>query len=378
MQGPTTIRDVATEAGVSIATVSRVLAGSSRVDPELRAKTLAAVERLGYRANRVAQALRTRSTGTVGMVVPNISNPFFPVIIQAVEEELRKHGTRLLLCDSGDDVGQEAELLRGLLDHRIDGILVSPCDRIASRSAVRMAAGRVPLVQIDRVAVGDLDYIGVDQEAAMGAVVTHLLDQGCRRLAYVSSSMHASTAAVRLRAYVHHVRPVDGASAKRVYVGDFSLAWGKEAAARILADGSLPDAIVCANDLLAVGVLDVLRHEGIAVPKDVLIAGFDDTVLATVAWPPLTSVRQPLEDIGREAVQIVLSAATESRPARTRLLPAELVVRDSTRRSDAPGRQKPPPRPKAGGRPPADALVDKERQGEQWRSDGRTSRSTVR
>lgn len=343
MDRPITVRQVAEVAGVSPATVSRVLSGSTRVNPELRSRTLQAVERLGYRANRVARALRTRVTNTVGMVVPNIANPFFPVIIQAVEAELHKHGARLLLCDSADDVAQEADLLRSLLDQQIDGILLSPCDRIASRSAVRMAAGQVPLVQIDRVAVRDLHYVGVDQEAAMAAVIAHLADEGCRRFAYVSFSVRASTAAERLRGYVRHVRPLDVESSARVYSGDVSIAWGREAASRILQEGDLPDAVVCADDLAAVGVLESFSSEGVAVPNDVLVTGFDDTILAPALTPSLTSVRQPMEEMGREAVQMVRTAARGGPPPRPRLFPAELVIRESSRRALAATRRTLPP-----------------------------------
>ncbi len=339
MDRPITIREVAEVAGVSPATVSRVLSGSTRVNPVLRAKTLGAVERLGYRANRVAQALRTRVTNTVGMVVPNIANPFFPVIIQAVEAELHKHDARLLLCDSADDVAQEADLLRSLLDQQIDGILLSPCDRIASRSAVRMAAEQVPLVQIDRVALRDLHYVGVDQEAAMAAVIAHLAEEGCRRFAYVSFSVRASTAAERLRGYVRHVRRLDAKSAERVYSGDVSIAWGREAALRIVEEGDLPDAVVCADDLAAVGVLESFRREGIAVPEEVLVTGFDDTILAPALTPSLTSVRQPMEEMGREAVQIVRSAARGGPPPRRQLFSAELVIRESSRRVRAASRR---------------------------------------
>ena len=336
ISSPPTIRQVAEAAGVSPATVSRVLHGTRPVHPDLRAKTLSAAQQLNYRTNRVAQALRTRSTGTVGMVVPNVANPFFPVVIQAVENELRRHGVHLLLCDSGDDVGEEAELVRSLLDHRIDGILFSPCDRLSSQSAVRLAAGRVPLVQIDRRAVPGVAYVGVDQEAAMSEVIEHLIAEGCRRFAYVSSTSRASTAAERLRAYRRAVKVVHAPSAERVYQGSFSLDWGRAAAQRILDEGDLPDAIVCANDSVALGVLDVLRSKGLGVPEEVLLTGFDDTELASIAWPPLTSVRQPLEMIGRKGAELVLGSGAgpgEAGPGKpVNLFKAELKVRESSRR----------------------------------------------
>jgi LacI family transcriptional regulator len=323
----TTILDVAREAGVSPATVSRVLGGSESVGPELRERVMHTAGRLGYRTNRVARALRTRSTGTVGMVVPNVANPFFPAMIRAMEGELRRRGLQLVLCDSDDDVDLEAELLLSLLDHGMDGILISPCDSIASRSAVRTAAGRIPLVQIDRIAAEELPYVGVDQDAAIARVVEHLAERGATRLAYVGPSPRISTAAERQRGYEAAARPLDPESATRVHVGDFSLDWGRDAAGRILAEGERPDAIVCANDLTAVGLLNALREHGVRVPEDVLVTGFDDTLLASVSHPQLTSVRQPSAELSRAALDALL--AGPDTPAR-RTLPAELVVRRST------------------------------------------------
>lgn len=311
--------------------------GSQQVDPELASRVTAAAGRLGYRANQVARALRTRSTATIGMVVPNIANPFFPEVIQVVERELHQRGIRLLLCDSADDVDQEAELLQSL-DRRIDGCLISACDRIASRSSIRMAAGLVPVVQVDRVAVSDLAFVGVDQKAAMADLFAHLTGLGCRRFACVSSSTHISTAMERLRWYQRLTQGVDQESSPRVYIGDFSLDWGREAARRIV-DGPLPDAVVCANDLVAAGVLQVLEEQGVAVPDNLMVTGFDDTILATVCRPQLTTIRQPLARIGAEAVAAVMGPGPGSATKRV-VLRAELVVRGSTDRPSAPnGRQ---------------------------------------
>ncbi len=329
MQRPVTIRQVASRAGVSPATVSRVLAGSPRVDPRLRARTLAAIDQLAYRTNQVARALRTSSTGTIGMVVADIVNPFFPVIIQAVERQLRTQDAQLLLCDSEDDVGKEAELVASLLDHRIDGILICPCDRVASRDALQLAATRVPVVQFDRVASRALDYVGVHQDQAMAAIVAHLQAQGCGSFCYVTFSPRASTAAERLRGYRRAVGAIDPPSAGRVYEGAATFSFGQEAGRAILGSAKLPGAIVCANDLIALGVLDHLKGRGVAVPSDVLVTGFDDTLLAAVSSPTLTSMRQPLEEIGRKAAEIVLRADHGQR-ARPLLLEAKLVVRASS------------------------------------------------
>jgi LacI family transcriptional regulator len=347
-----TIREVADEAGVSTATVSRALAGVQTVDPDLAARVRATAERLGYRANRVARALRRQSTQTVGLVIPDITNPFFPAVVQAVERKLRTLGLSLLLCDVGNDVEIEAQLVRGLFDHQIDGLLISACDRIASRHAIRFAASRAPLVQIDRRALVDVAYVGVDQAGAMRQIVDHLREQGCRTFGYITPHPDISTAKERLDEFLRCTRPLDPAVADRVLLGDFSLDWGHEAAARICEAGPLPDAIVCANDLNAIGALQALRERGIRVPADIAVTGFDDTVLAIASEPQLTTVRQPLEELGGRAATALHESITDPRlPPRSSVLPGTLVTRASSQRLPAHGQ---PPRDQAGVRGIAD------------------------
>lgn len=331
-----TIREVAAAAGVSIATVSRVLSGTDNVSPELAARVEAAARRLGYRTNRVARALRRQSTQTIGFAVPDLTNPFFPAFVQAVEGALRKEGFSLLLCDAHNDVAVEAELVRNLLDHQIDGLLISVCDRIASRQVVRLAASRLPLIQVDRRAVGGMPYVGVDQAAAIGMVIRHLSAQGCQRYAYITPDPVTSTAKERLDEFLRLARPLDRTVEERVYLGDFSLEWGYEAARRVIASKPLPDAIVCANDLSAVGAMQALREHRVRVPDDVAVTGFDDTVLAVATEPRLTTVRQPLEELGREAAGALHAAiADPGLPPPSTVLGAELVIRQTTRRVQA-------------------------------------------
>ncbi len=328
-----TVYEVAKAAGVSTATVSRVLAGKPTVDEDLAALVRSTAERLGYRPNRVARSLRVQSTQTVGIVVPDLTNPFFPAVVQAVENTLDRHGRSLLLCDSGNDVEAEMRRVRNLLDHRIDGLLISVCDRTASQRAVRFAASRVPVVQLDRRALTTLPYVGVDQAAAMNDVISHLLDQGCNRFGYISSSPEISTSRERLTAFLRRLRPSDPGLDERVHIGDFSLAWGAEAARRLLRVHPLPDAIVCSNDLNAVGALEALSSAGLRVPQDVALTGFDDTVLATTSRPRLTTVRQPVDDLAETAVAALLAAIQDpASPPHSIALPAILVPRDSTRR----------------------------------------------
>jgi LacI family transcriptional regulator len=329
-----TIREVADAAGVSTATVSRALSGVQTVDPELVARVRQSAESLGYRANRVARALRRQSTQTVGLVIPDITNSFFPAVVQAIEKELRRSGLSLLLCDAGNDAAVEAELVRNLFDHQVDGLLISACDQVASRPAIEMAASRIPVLQIDQRAVDKVPYVGVGQADAIRQIIEHLRDQGCHSFAYIGPRPQTPAAKERCDAFVKQTRAVDPAAGQRVHVGDASVPWGHEAAASLLAGNTRPDAIVCGSDQIAVGALQALREHGVSVPGDVAITGFDDTVLALACDPPLTSVRQPLEELGTQAVQELTAAIEQHLPQpRSVMLDAELVIRASSIRT---------------------------------------------
>lgn len=327
-----TLRDVALAAGVSPATVSRVLAGSRNVGEPLASTVREAAAQLDYRPNSAARALRRQTTDTVGMVVPNIVNPFFPAVVQAVEAALAASGRSLLLCDAQDDHALEARRVQALLARDIEALLISPVDSVASAVTVRSAAGRVRVVQIDRWVDAPTDKVLVDQAAGIAAVVAHLVGQGRRRLAFVTSSLSISTAVERLAAYREGVAAHGAEGAERILVGDFSLGWGREAGEHLAQSrATLPDAVVCANDLIALGVVQALRRAGLEVPGEVAVTGFDDTSLAELGEIPLTTVRQPFEAVGLEAVRL-LSADGDGRvpPPRRLVLEPTLVVREST------------------------------------------------
>ncbi len=330
-----TIRDVADAAGVSIATASRALTGRRKVSPVSERAVLAASERLGYRANTVARSLRMRSTATVGMVVPRISNPYFPLLVEVVERQLSASGRELLLCDSQNDVAIEAARVDALLDRRVDGLFFISCDRRLSAATLARATAVGPVVQMDRYVDGlDGDFVGVDNETGIREIIEHLARTGCRTFGLVSSKTVDSSAHLRLRAYREATKGLDALSAKRVLLGDYSVAWGWEATQRLLAARPLPDAVVCGADIIALGVIAALGEVGIGVPDDVAVTGFDDIGFAAISAPPLTTLRQPADAIGAEGVRILherLAGATGAFQRRT--FPAQLVVRMSTRAS---------------------------------------------
>lgn len=326
------LRDVADLAGVHTSTASRVLSGSRAVRPEVAASVRRAAEKLAYRVDPIGRALRAERTGTVGMVVPDIVNPFFPAVVQALEHALHEDGRSLFLCDADNDPAVEHERVEALLDRRVDGLLISPVHQYDSAATVAGAAGRVPLVQVDRSCVDvRCDYVGVDQAMAMKLLVDHLAEQGRSELAFVTSDASISTVSERIAAYGQ--LPIGERSRRRVHQGDLSVEWGMAAVDVILADpDGLPQAIICANDLIALGALKALRERGIDVPGRVAVTGFDDTPFGRLSDPELTSVRQPVHQVAEEAVRMLDLARSRSGPRADRrlVLRPELVVRAST------------------------------------------------
>ena len=324
-----TIHDVARFAGVSTASVSRALSGARKVRPDVAAKVLDAAKELGYAPDEVGRSLRKRETRTVGLVVADITNPFFPALVQAVAAGLHAAGFGLLLADASDDPQLELDSVRLLLARRVDALLITPCHRQRSRAAVLESSQQVPTVQLDRFASAAADYIGMDHDAAVRDVLEHLSATGRRRPAMIASDPHVSTAWERQNAYLRRSVSMDPSAPERLLVGTFSFDWGRQAAAEVLRRWPKTDALVCANDLIALGAIEQLGRMGVKVPTDVAVVGFDDTMFAILKEPSLTSVRQPLTQMARAAVDLVTGSESRDRPVREKLA-ATLQVRDST------------------------------------------------
>lgn len=334
-----TLADVAADAGVSPSTVSRVLTSSRPVGADVAHRVRASAARLGYSGNGIARALRNRRTDTVGMVVPSILNPFFTSLVDSLERTLHGSGKQLLLCDSRQDPAIEAEHLRALVERHVDGIVVSPCDDEASIPAVARTAAAVPLVQLDRrVEVSGTDWVGLDDHRALGMLLEHLRDRGAGVVAFVTSEMTNSSTIDRARGFRDNAAALGlEIASDGVVLGEFSIASGERGARTLMQGNRRPDAIVCADDLIAVGVLRACRAMGLLVPDDVQVTGIDDIELAGLVSPTLTTLAQPTARMAEEAVRLLAlraAASTTSGPAlaATRLaFSPRLVVRESTR-----------------------------------------------
>lgn len=327
-----TLREVATDAGVSVSTASRVLTGARPVQADNARAVLESAARLGYRGHHTARALRVQATQSVGVIVPVISNPFFPILVQAIERALHhEHDLAVLLCDSQDDAELEASRIRALLDRQVDALLCVPCHVRDSAPAVKAAARAAPVVQIDRWTEGaNADIVSIDHAAGIRAAVDHLLKRGCERFAYVGARTTNAAARVRVAAFREHLAQT-GMTDGPVLTGTYTIGWGRDAAAQLLDGDSSLDAIVCGNDLIAIGVLDGLRASGVAIPDDISVTGFDGIDFTRSTAPALTTVEQPVERIAARTVELLLERIRGS-TARRRVdrFAGELIVRRST------------------------------------------------
>ena len=342
-----TIGDVAERAGVSIATVSRVLSGSPGGRPQTRERVQAAARELGYRPSGVAQSLKRRTTHTLGLIVTDIENPFFPDLVRAVEDAAHAAGYAVLLGNGAEDPGREAAYLELLASRRVDGLIVA-ASNLPERHDRWLAATALPAVLINCAdSGGRLPAILSDNRQGGRLAVEHLVGLGHRRLGLVrgperhaASSERQAGAEGALAGAEGALAGADEAQPLVVVDGDAHVAGG-EAAGRLLMERE-PEttAIVCYNDLTAIGVLRALRSSGRRVPTDVSVVGFDDIPLASYLDPPLTTIAQQTAVMGRWGVDQLLGRIAGREPDSTEplrsspgppiILPVRLVIRGTT------------------------------------------------
>jgi LacI family transcriptional regulator len=300
------------------------------VRPDLVRAVRRAAKELDYQVNQIGRALSRQASDTIGVVVPNIDNPFFPQLVQGIDRALYQQDCGLLLCDANNNPEIEAERLRVLLQRHVDGVIISPVHQQLSMPAIQQAAREVIVIQVGEVDV-PTDVVALDDSQAMNILIDHVVSAGRRRLAFITSGDSVSALAERLAAYRTRMAGDHGAL-ERIYLGDLSLNWGGEAVRAIVAAGPpLPDALICANDLIALGAMQQLRWAGIRVPDDISVTGIDDTPFGRVSDPELTTIRQPVDQIGHEAVAMLLSRRRDPTRAPRRLtLAPELIIRRSS------------------------------------------------
>ncbi|WP_156724803.1 LacI family DNA-binding transcriptional regulator [Streptomyces apocyni] len=334
------IKDIARAAGVSVGTVSNVINRPESVSPQTLARVQAEIERVGYVRSESARQLRAGRSRMMGLLVLDMGNPFFVDIARGAERAARAAGLGVMVCNSAQSPTEEAEYLSLFAEQRVRGVLLTPADA-TGRTVEDFRRHQIPFVLVDRVADGSSECsVSVDDVAGGALAVGHLIASGHRSIAYVSGP--PSLTQVRDRRTGAHTALADAGLAtdalRELPTERLDVAAGRDAGARLLGLADRPTAVFCANDLLALGVLQAIYDAGKSVPDDLAIVGYDDIEFAAAAAVPLTSVRQPAVTMGAMAAELLLEE-TETEGADTPhehrrvVLQPELVVRRSSLRS---------------------------------------------
>ncbi len=337
MRRRVTLKDVAEQAGVHISTVSRALNPGTRhlIRPEVVADIMRVSKRLNYSPNAAALSLKTNRTRSIGVIVPDITNPVFPPIIRGIEDALAQHGYLAILANTDGGLDQEAEIADLLRARGVDGLILASVER-EDATVSRLAADGLPIVTVNRRVDDDaVSSVINDEDAGILDVLRHLARLGHRRVANIAGPQAMSTGIERYRAFERHraTLGLDGDPALIAFATGFNEEEGEARTEELLERRADFTALVCANDRLAIGAIAALRRHGLDSPGDVSVTGYNDMPLVDRLSPPLTTVRIQQYQVGFEAAGVLvglLEVRPELRQARHLVRPVELIVRGST------------------------------------------------
>lgn len=336
---PVSLKDIAHAANVTPGTVSRALRDSPRVHPETKARIQHLAEEMGYTPDAQARSLVMGRTRTVGVVVTTLADPFIGSVVQAIESTAHERGYAVILASSSDVPEREIAATEMLQSRRVDGVIVTS-SRVGALYQRRLGQLKVPIVLINSLVRHDSGHIcsvSVDNYHGGRLATGHLIERGHRRIAYVASPADRSDNVARMAGYRDALAEtgIDPDPAL-VVTGTGRAAGGQRALPALMALDDLPTAVFCYNDMTAIGLIDAARAAGLALPQDLAIVGFDDIVFAQYACPPLTTVAQPMAELGKEAMEMALSLLAEDRHCeRSEAIPdlmvkGRLIVRASS------------------------------------------------
>ena len=333
-----TRNDVATAAGVSPSTVSYVLNdGPRRVSTETKKRVWSAIRKLGYHPNAIARSLRTQRVGMVGLIVPDIANPFFAGVSRGAQDVAREKGYFVVVCNTDGVFEQEIELIQSLYEHRMEGIIVAPAG--ASQKNLQFLLDRgVPIVLFGREEIAEdtiVDCVGIDDTAAAYDAVNHLLSEGHSSIALITGPLVKGRMSHRLEGYRRAL--VERGIAYRdelVVSGNYLQESGYRSAAELLGRAARFSAVFATNDLMAIGAMMAFQEKGLRIPEDIAIIGFDNIAESKVTTPKLSTIDNPNYMQGKVSAEMLFARIGEQRraPPRAVILSHKLVVRDSTRR----------------------------------------------
>lgn len=333
-----TIRDVAAEAGVSITTVSRSLNGSGRVGRQTRERVAGVAARLGYQPNDLARSLHGKGSGTIAVLVPDITNPFFPELVKGVQAVTNEQGSLLLLCQTNEDADTALQEVQNLRRKRVDGVVL--VGGLGHSEELADAIAGVPLVTVDRdTNISGASVVRSDHRAGGRLATEHLIELGHEHIAHIRGPAGLSVAQDRHDGYREALEQAELAYDEGLVVeGDYQETGGYDGLRALRRHRRRFTAVFCGNDVMSIGALRALDEVGLSVPDVVSVVGYDDIHLASYLRPGLTTIHQPIEQLGRRAAELLLATMDGSEPV-SEVLEVHLVRRQTTA-----------PRPSEGGR----------------------------
>ncbi len=340
----TTIKDIAREANVSYATVSRALNNKYGVHPSTQERILTIAKRLNYTPNAIARGLVTRQTFTIGLILPDITNPFFPEVARGVEEGAQEQGYSVFLCNTNWERHRETEYIRLLSERRVDGLILAPISNSAEE-AERELPDDISVVYVSNVPRNtEHSYVEIDNIRGGFLATKHLIDAGFDKIGFIGAVEDSLTVDERLEGYrMAFVRSGMEVDEHFLHLGHFRQETGYRVIRDMIESGDFPRAVFAENDLIALGVMQGVRDAGLEVPGDVAVVGFDDIPFASFRDIQLSTVYQPKYEMGKLAAQILIDQITTSVASGTNgerakqnghsrrvILEPELIVRGST------------------------------------------------
>jgi len=328
-----TITDVAKKSGVSIATVSRVLNQTGRYGDDTARKVLAVAREIGYTPNYMAKSLKRKKTEQIALAVADMGNPVYVAMAKSVQQVAKTHGYRLVLLSTEALASEEFGIIKSLSRQYVDGLIISPLLYSDEHRELIKEAKQPIVVITGSESDPDIDSVLVDSSQGVQLAMEHLLAQGRSRIAFLNGRPDTVPGVARLNGYyaslIEHGLPRDE---NLVFASDFTLAGGYQAATQIINEGAKPDAIMCANDLMALGVIRYLREQDIRIPHDIAVVGMDDIEHGATAYPSLTTVSLLAAERGRMAAELLLNRLTseeQQKPRQLQVVP-RLIVRESS------------------------------------------------
>ncbi|GAA0373169.1 LacI family DNA-binding transcriptional regulator [Bacillus horti] len=326
-----TIRDVAREAGVSVATVSRYLNNTSYISTETEKKLKEVMHRLDYKPNEIARGLAKQKTNTIALIIPDITNPFFPDLVIAIEQVAKEKGYNIILVNTQEEELQSNSFWRGFQNRYVDGFILASF-QFDQQALKDLEALQIPFVRIDRAAFTESsNSIGIDNYKGAIMAVEHLKEIGCRKIAHISGPQSLLPSIERMRGFEDHLRAVYSGLEPIIYEGDFTLESGRTLTDQLIGEHKDVDGIFFANDLMAVGAIKALKALRIKVPDDVAIIGFDGIKLTEMIEPEISTIVQPIYDIGVTATtKLIHLIENKVDETLNHELEVQLVKREST------------------------------------------------